>query len=798
MPEIVYTVKVVLDPSSEKIVGKAIDEGLEKGLRDAQKEIEKATGKQVNFNSTIEDGNNAIEERNNLLKANVTNVESANAQARNYDNTLKRLITDEKTDIATLKQKAQEHKRFIPILERSVIEMREYGNSTEMSTEESIRYNRTLARAEQTLRTMMSTNINLSNSLKQSAGEMGDVTGQAGRFNKTMSGANQTIFAFGDLVQDSTQFMVGGRFNFATGMRAIGNNVGFAAELFGNLRQNVQRYNQAIADGTIKNGEQVTTLQALRKSFTGVGGVILGVNLVMTGLTLATQLFGKEAKEAEKALDSFTDGITRGDKAISDYIGRMDDAFGAKRKKRLLAFAEEDVQGLELSLKDVNSQIGELQQAQRRLSSSTISDKEQEAILTRLGLPNQFAINERLKSLLDSRKPIKQVLKSRKDDVKALKKEVEASNIAADARRRYIQTQLTEAERNEVIEKARKEATNDFYDMHAGITAFNGELHKTPPSIEEMLSGLEDIKNTEIPLGSIASLEQFLSELQEKYKMEVDKSEKAILESRIKGVQTRLEFMKNGLAEVLSLEDLGVDDFQVKIIGESDVFKIQDEARKREQDEMEAQDERRLADMIRFQERATDVFKSGEEARLNIKKSMQSAFISLAQVLAEKNRGIAIGLLAVQKGLAISEVIINAQKSIAAAKAVANEYLANGNVIMYGVARAQVPLIKASAAASIAAISAQGLKQGKQLTGGDSGGGGSASGYTPPERRRGFFETDYRSSFQDPSIDRFSPSRPDSMGTTIVLQGSLDEEVMAYKVKSGNAKIESGTTYLGD
>ena len=307
MPEIVYTVKVVLDPSSEKIVGKAIDEGLEKGLRDAQKEIEKATGKQVNFNSTIEDGNDAIEERNNLLKANVTNVESANAKARNYDNTLKRLITDEKTDIATLKEKAEQHKRFIPVLEQSVAEMRAYGSATEMSEEESIRYNRTLAKSEQTLRTMMSTNINLSNSLNQSAGEMGDVTGQAGRFNKTMSGANQTIFAFSDLVQDSTQFMVGGRFNFATGMRAIGNNVGFAAELFGNLQQNVQRYNQAIADGTIKNGQQTTTLQALSKSFTGAGGIILGVNFAVTAITLLSNAFAKNRKEAEETKNAISD-----------------------------------------------------------------------------------------------------------------------------------------------------------------------------------------------------------------------------------------------------------------------------------------------------------------------------------------------------------------------------------------------------------------------------------------------------------------------------------------------------------
>ena len=333
MPEIVYTVKVVLDPSSEKIVGKAIDEGLEKGVKDAAAAIEKATGKQVTFNKVIEEGNEEIKERNNLLKANITNVQSANAQARNYDNTLKRLITDEKTDIATLRKKAEQHRNFIPILEESIAEMRAYGAATEMSKEESTRYNNTLAKSEQTLRTMMSTNINLSNSLKQSAGEMGDVTGQAGRFNKTMSGANQTIFAFSDLVQDSTQFMIGGKFNFAQGMRAIGNNVGFTAELFGNLTQNVQRYNQAVADGLIKNGEQVTRLQALRKSFFSTGGAVLAINAAVTIATVLLNKFGKKTEEVTEDLDD-------ADRAATRFLETTDALIEALEKVNILTSPE--------------------------------------------------------------------------------------------------------------------------------------------------------------------------------------------------------------------------------------------------------------------------------------------------------------------------------------------------------------------------------------------------------------------------------------------------------------------------
>jgi hypothetical protein len=270
--------------------------------------------------------------------------------------------------------------------------------------------------------------------------------------------------------------------------------------------------------------------------------------------------------------------------------------------------------------------------------------------------------------------------------------------------------------------------------------------------------------------------------------MEVDESERAILESRIQGVQTRLEFMKNGLAEVLSLEDLGVDDFQVKIIGESDVLKIQDEARKREQEEIKAQDERRLKELKDFQDRATDVFKSGEDARLNIKKSMNNAFLNLAQVLADKNKGIAIGLLALEKARAISDVIIESQKRIFQANAVASTYTAQGNLVMAGLAKAQVPIIKASAAASIAAITAQGLKQGKQLGGGGGGGaGGGAGASTQSAGGSGIISTGTATQM-DRNIG-FLPARGGEFsGAEITIVNTFDEEKVSEVADRGARK----------
>ena len=756
MPEIVYTVKVVLDPSSEKIVGKAIDEGLEQGVRDAAAAIEKATGKQVTFNKVLEDGNKQIKETNNLLKANITNVQSANAQARNYDNTLKRLITDEKTDVATLKEKAEQHKRFIPVLEESVAEMRAYGAATEMSKEESTKYNNTLARAEQTLRTMMSTNINLSNSLKQHAGEMGDVTGQAGRFNKTMSGANQTIFAFSDLVQDSTQFMIGGRFNFATGMRAIGNNVGFAAELFGNLQQNVQRYNQAIADGTIKNGQQTTTLQALSKSFTGAGGIILGVNFAVTAITLLSNAFARNRKEAEETTNAISD--------LSDEI----------------------------------------------LSFSDTNDLNTRSLLSSISRQNELATSFERYSRTLSKGGFFDLATVYYEQAQALREESKVQQERADELLRILQIQSGLSEQTIKNRLA------------------NLDLN------ESRIEGLEiEEKKLELFLqqdGAIGVLSGGLDELL-KVQRGIIKIERANLRSKLAvGLITQQEFdnqsaiLDQKMLQLKIEEDIAkaraqqeifgetdadrvVEDFQktafrmidgqltkiqlpieLEIFGEDDVLRIEENERKAQEQEMKDIDERRLKDLKEFQDRATDVFKSGEEARLNIKKSMQSAFISLAQVLAEKNKGIAIGLLAVQKGLAISEVIINAQKSIAAAKVVAGEYLATGNIFMAGVARAQVPLIKASAAASIAAIAAQGINQGKQLGGGGGGStGGGAGASTQSAGGLGIISTGTATQM-DRNIG-FLPARGGEFsGAEITIVNTFDEEKVSEVADRGARK----------
>lgn len=109
--------------------------------------------------------------------------------------------------------------------------------------------------------------------------------------NKEFAIANQTLFGFGDLAQDATQFSQG----FAQGMRAIGNNIAFNAEMFGTLKT--------------RTGSYMGAFKALGASFKGVGGAILGVNVaVMVATSLLTK-FGGKAKEAKSSVDDFANAL---------------------------------------------------------------------------------------------------------------------------------------------------------------------------------------------------------------------------------------------------------------------------------------------------------------------------------------------------------------------------------------------------------------------------------------------------------------------------------------------------------
>ena len=194
---------------------------------------------------------------------------------------------------------------------------------------------------------------------------------------------------------------------------------------------------------------------------------------------------------------------------------------------------------------------------------------------------------------------------------------------------------------------------------------------------------------------------------------------------------------------IAQAEKYNVDTFALVEARETEIKAIE---KKYEDQAKEKRAEERATSMEAFNERNDDRLKRIEENAkreleiqqdladaeaniLNAKLNFASSGVELLGQLAGENKALSAGLLVVEKGLAIADVIINASRSIAAAKA---NLAATPAVIgtfpnpMYAVQAATtakgILATKLSAAASIATITAQAIPG---LSGG--GGGGSTS-----------------------------------------------------------------------
>jgi DNA repair exonuclease SbcCD ATPase subunit len=174
----------------------------------------------------------------------------------------------------------------------------------------------------------------------------------------------------------------------------------------------------------------------------------------------------------------------------------------------------------------------------------------------------------------------------------------------------------------------------------------------------------------------------------------------------------------NAEAEKLILENLSKD-----VAAINDKYRLQEEEKNKE---LKAKkDEQDLADIeaerVRIQELADfdlQTKQNLEDAKLGI--ANQSA--QFLQQIAGKQKGIALAALAIEKGAAIADVIIQGQR-------------ANAKLTALYPAPANVPFIAANnirTALSVATIAATGIQGAKNITGGGTGGGGSVQ---PPNIR---------------------------------------------------------------
>ena len=280
----------------------------------------------------------------------------------------------------------------------------------------------------------------------------------------------------------------------------------------------------------------------------------------------------------------------------------------------------------------------------------------------------------------------------------------------------------------EETEELRKQE-NIYLDLINSFNKFKSDLLKP---VKDVVPKAKDVKEDPEVEAKAKSIEEITKLEDEFLQSQLSKEQQEINAARDKYFTLIEEAKKYGVDTTL-LEEARLS--EIKAIEK----KYEDEAKEKRAEEratnLEAFNERNDDRLKRIEENAKRELEiqqdlaDAEANILNAKLNFASSGVELLGQLAGENKALSAGLLVVEKGLAIADVIINASRSIAAAKA---NLAATPAVIgtfpnpMYAVQAATtakgILATKLSAAASIATITAQAIPG---LSGG--GGGGSRS-----------------------------------------------------------------------
>lgn len=275
MPQLIYDVQFKIDQSSLSGLKNIVDSSTTGEVTKLTEKIEKLESQLKNLKGT----NQKVSKSTKQL---VDQSKRKTDAVKRDDAILKRALETNNLHAKSVQEAALRLENNTAVLENNTNEMAEASVSTKRT-----------ATSQQALSKEVTTATGV---ISRATGTLQQFNQQVNRSQKGFKGsnkefaiANQTLFGFGDLAQDATQFSQG----FAQGMRAIGNNIAFNAEMFGTLKT--------------RTGSYMGAFKALGASFTGVGGAILAVNVaVMVATSLLTKFSGK-AKETVNDLEEFID-----------------------------------------------------------------------------------------------------------------------------------------------------------------------------------------------------------------------------------------------------------------------------------------------------------------------------------------------------------------------------------------------------------------------------------------------------------------------------------------------------------
>jgi len=667
MPDLIYNVKFEIDSASAEKVGQIVDTSNSEDIKVLQKEVERLNN--VLKESRVENGkvNKSVKEKILAYKEEVASLKLLDTKINKSIQVYGEFSDETMSLVSDLRMQSQ-------AVDNTGQELLELANASDRTTGEVI----VLTNAVSTGNRAM---VAGAKRAREMASAQSIMEGQMGEGIKTFSAGNQAIFSFSDLIQDSTQFSYG----FATGMRAIGNNISFTAELLAYLSR------EAKASGQ-------TLRQSLLASLKGVNGVVLALNFAVTVGTILLEKFGKKSKETADDLDEANeagDRFLQTTDALIEALEKVNILTSPEAaKKRRLAELDIEITRLQTIEQQNVQQERALRIALDTLNNSRIAERIRFQEGVSLEQKNAFALAQfSIQQEIDKLDIGK---KERAEEISALQKE--QMELGTQIRIETEQTAKAEAEALDILTKRREEGQAQV----------------------DLLRQGRDLERPSL-LGDVPELDLNQARID---------ANKAMFDAMFKDADAYAQAQKALNTDIANTE-------------------------------------------------------------INTRRMVLSTLSSLSSAFAQENKGIAYALLAIEKGLAIADVIVNGTKEAAKATALGTFYSANPLTAALGASYfTAAGVIKTNTAATVAAIAAQGIGQASSISKAGSGGGstgGGAAASTQSAGGSGIISTGTATQM-DRNIG-FLPARGGEFsGAEITIVNTFDEEKVSEVADRGARK----------
>ena len=516
------------------------------------------------------------------------------------------------------------------------------------------------------------------------AGSLKDAIGDTSAQVKVLASDTRTLDTFTSAIQG-----IAGGFAVAQG----------AAALFGEENEDVQ-----------KAMMKVQAALALVNGATALANTLNKDSALMVNLNAAAQrVYALAVGTSTGALKAFRIAlVTTGLGALVVALGFAIDAmtrFGDKNKEAV--DDQKDVQ------KALNETVGTLEFYERKLKAFGATDAQLAAIRKKTAEDNLAFIESNLKRLQAADAVDDKFVKQQQDKIEVLKVKIrEEQNIldaaAADqaekdkqARQREIDQRKRTGEQAAALQKqqneeeaAKQKEIQDIITasrqalLENSLSVNERELEQIDQSYEERLAKVKDNEEAITLL-----LSQLRAEREAKIKEQADKAKQAQDEAD----KAALDAQKAQLDYQIALED--------EFFAEKERLRKEDEERE----------------------------KAYNEARVRFYNEASGSIVEIMRALGGKSKAVMLAALAIEKGMAIAQVVINLQKELAGINA--NAALNPTNALTAGAtgltqAATLSAMAKVNAGLRIAAIAATSIGQVRSITGGGAAGGAVGGGST--------------------------------------------------------------------